>query len=106
MFVLVMCRAGIRFGGECKFWWVQGSAEVARIRYGAFRSQFGGDEKVQRAEARWGGACEVASRARLTLGLHPGAHRSQWVTGPLATGCGHCHGRQTDQATGVLHVPA
>ena len=32
---------GIRFGGECKFGWVQGSAEMARIRYGVSGSQFG-----------------------------------------------------------------
>ena len=49
---------------------------------------------------------KVAKRARLTLGLHPGAHQSQRVTGHLSTGGGQCHRRQTDQATRVLHVLA
>lgn len=65
-----------------------------------------GYEKGQRGGVKGEGAYTVASRARLTLSLHPGAHQSQRVTGHLATGRGQRHRRQADQATWVFHVPA
>ena len=60
----------------------------AGIRHGGCRTQFWGMRKLR--QPGWGGegACMVASGDRLTLGLHPCAHQSQWVAGHLATGRG------------------
>lgn len=49
----VNLRAGVWLGGEYKPWWIQGSAEVARIRCGESRNQFGGMRKLRELE-QWG----------------------------------------------------
>lgn len=49
-----------------------------------------GDEKVQ-SQGRGDGHARWPRGASLTLGLHPGAHQRQRVTGHLATGRGECH---------------
>lgn len=92
MFILVICsvnlRAGIRFGGECKVLVGYGVSEVVQDQMWEF-----GD--MRNSEGWWRAKRRepymVATRARLTLSLHPGSHQSQWVAGHLTTGCGQRH---------------